>query len=43
LILIAVGRVRLGVTAIAPVGIAMTTAQFTVSAIKLYRATHNKM
>lgn len=42
-ILIAVGGVGLGVTAIAPVGIAMITAHVTVSAIKLIRATRRKL
>jgi H+/Cl- antiporter ClcA len=42
-ILIAVGGVGLGVTAIAPIGIAVITAHLTVSAIKVFAATRDSM
>jgi hypothetical protein len=42
-ILIAVGGVGLGVTAVAPIGIAVITAHLTVAAIKVFAKTRESM
>ncbi len=42
-ILIAVGGVGLGVTAVAPIGIALITAHLTVGAVKLFAETRDSM
>ena len=42
-ILIAVGGVGLGVTAVAPIGIAVITAHLAVGAIKLFAETRESM
>jgi hypothetical protein len=41
--LIAVGGVGLGVTAVAPVGIAVITAHLTVGALKVFAETRESM